>query len=352
MLSSIKTNKPTAIVFCRISRIPDEENGIMSLSSQEYAILRSLETRGENVYTTLKTVGSAYTVCVPQEQLLGILRHSRHKTVYVYEPNRLSRNTEVFDQIWTICKKQKHKIFVITMNRLFDSQNDLDYTNLQSEIVRAQTESYEMGRRISRTVQYKKSREPEWGYMRDDHDLIVPCQKERQISNLIRLLGTKDSLVSEITQLLHICGNTVGKEAFSLVEYSLSTYEELKVTKLPYGMGTKNIADTLKYYEVSRRGRLNWKISEIFAILNEKPITTPSRKRMRGYDTGMDDLANDFEILGKTNERRVPETPNHANQPSWIYLWYDPAIGLPPNVKLPDGMSLPSTPCELVIPKL
>jgi DNA-binding cell septation regulator SpoVG len=33
-----------------------------------------------------------------------------HNNLYVYEPNRLSRNTEVFDQIWTICKKQKHKI--------------------------------------------------------------------------------------------------------------------------------------------------------------------------------------------------------------------------------------------------
>ncbi len=359
MSALTKSIKPTAIIFCRISRIPDEENGVMSLSSQEYAILRALETLGVTVYISLKTVGSAYAVCNPQEQLMGVLRNSRHKTVYVYEPNRLSRNTEVFDQIWALCKKQKHKIFVVTMNRLFDSENDTDFNHLRSEIVRAQTESYEMGRRISRTYQYKKSREPEWGFKRNERDEIVPCEKENQINHLILLLGTKDSLVSEIRQLLHICGNTAGKEEFSLVEYSSSTYQELNVTKLPYGMGCKNIADTLKYYGVSRRGRLNWKTSEILKILNDKPTTAPSRKRMRGYDdTGVDNLADDFGILGKRVERteRVERVESVAaptvTQPSWIHLWYDPAIGLPPNVQLPPGMTLPTTPCEIVIPKL
>lgn len=332
--------KSLAVVFCRLSRLPDEARGIMSLDSQEFAILQALREHGIGVYMSIKTVGSAYTRCEPQHQLINVLKNSKNKIVYVYEPNRLSRNVAVFDEIAAVCVKNHHRIFVVTLNRMFE-----DMSELTPFIREAERESVEMGRRISRTAQFKKSREPAWGKMRDERDQIVDSPHEQEINQLIRLLGNTGSSVAEIASLIRRTGATEGKEAFALVEYDSHSTDEINVTHLPYGMYPKDIADTLKYYEVRHRKRLNWTTHEIVDILANKPTG-----RYQGYTATVDSLVDDFEILGESRER-VEEPRAEARQPQWLYLWYDPAIGLPPNVRLPPGMTLPSYPCELCIPK-
>jgi len=75
----------------------------------------------------------------------------------------------VFDKIMAACQKNHHRVFIVTMNSMFDG----NLNELRPFIVEAERESYEMGRRISRTAQYKKSREPAWGMMRNERDEIV-----------------------------------------------------------------------------------------------------------------------------------------------------------------------------------
>lgn len=346
--STMSRVKPIAIVFCRISRIPDEERGTMSLDSQEHAILRKLQEYGLGVYVSLKTVGSAYKTFEPLNQLLSVLRSSRNKVIFVYEPSRLSRSTIKFDEIWDVCKRNGHKIHVVSMDKTFDNTPGC-YETLREQIINAQRESYEMGRRIARTWEYKRSREPVWGKMRNEKDQIVDNFNEQEISRLICMLGTKGSSVREIANLIDVLG-AEGKEPFSLVEYSRGSCEDINVQNLPYGMSVTNIAETLKYYEIRHRNRLNWKPNEIFSILqNRNNRNSP----LRGYDINVDSLIDDFEILKKEETKGESKSEDKVEKSKeWIHIWYDPSIGLPPNIRLPSGMSLPNYPCELYIPKM
>jgi len=328
--------KSLAIVFCRLSRLPDDVRGIMSLDSQEHTILQALLAHGIGVYISIKTIGSAYHGCEPQRQLINVLKNSKNKIIYVYEPNRLSRNVAVFEEIVNVCRKNKHQVFVITLNRMFE-----DVSELRPFIADAERESVEMGRRISRSYEFKKSREPTWGKMSNGSNEIVDSPLEQGINHLVRLLGSKGSSVDEIAKMISQVGKTEGKEPFALVEYDRNSTVDVIVRNLPYPMSVKDIADTLKCYEVRHRKRLNWTRQEIVDILNSKPTGM-----YQGYDTNVESLINDFEVLG--TEVKCEE----ARETQWIYVWYDPTIGLPPNVRLPTGMKLPAHPCELCIPKL
>jgi hypothetical protein len=53
-----EAKKSVAIIYCRISRIPDGRNGVLSLDSQEAYIKNLIGNMG--VYSVLKNVGSAY----------------------------------------------------------------------------------------------------------------------------------------------------------------------------------------------------------------------------------------------------------------------------------------------------
>lgn len=327
--NAVKNVKSQAIIFCRLSRTPDEKRGIMSLDSQEYSILQAIP-KDMGIFMSIKTTGSAYRGCEPQRQLINVLKSSKNKIVYVYEPNRLSRNAKVFDEIATICNKNKHRIFVVVMNRMFE-----DFTELRPLIINAEREAYDMGQRVSRTYKFKKSREPAWGDMRNDRGDIVNNPHEQMINHLICLLGSPGSSVSEIASLLDKVGNTSDKEPFELVEYDRYSTVDLHVTHLPYGMSAKNIADTLKYYEVRHRKRVNWTTREISNIIRKNPklISEPESKEK---------VESSVQIKPSVG---IKET-------QWIHIWYDPIIGLPPNIRLPSGMSLPSHSCEMYIPKL
>ena len=330
-----RTSNQLAIIFCRVSRLQNEDNGtssipgVTSLSSQEFSICHSVEKHGVDIHTILKTIGSAYSKCLPQQQLIDVLNKTKNKIIYVYEPNRLSRNVEVFNQIWTICKKNKHNIYIVSLNTIFYHYNNNDYLKLIQEITKAENESIEMGRRISRSYQYKKSREPAWGKMRNEKDEIVDNDHEKQISRLIYLLGNKGSNVHEISNLINKVGNMKNKENFSLVEYSKHECKDINVTLLPYGMSITNIIETLKYYDIYRRNR-NWKRDEIFELCLNKE-----------YKQIKTEIEEENRIENKEQDKI-----------EWINIWYDPRLGLPPNVKIPSGMTLPNFPCQICIPKM
>ena len=258
-------NKPVAIVFCRLSRPPSKTHGIMSLASQQFSINHFREKFEMGIHAVLQSVGSAFSK--PQTDILNLMKSSKNKVVIVYEPNRLSRSVENFKKMWDVCRKNKHKIAVVTLDRFFDPEVAGDYEIMIHLITHAENESREMGRRISRTMQYKKSRETKWGFMRDvETDEIITNPREEKISQLIRLLGTAGSSIAEIRFLVEELGEAEGVEPFEIVECEGVDTKDI-TDRMPYGMDVHNIRETLKIYGIRHRKRLNWEAKEILDIL-------------------------------------------------------------------------------------
>jgi len=310
-------HKPVAIVFCRLSRPPSKTHGVMSLASQQFSINHFREKYEMGTHAVLQSVGSAFSK--PQTDILNLMKSSKNKVVIVYEPNRLSRSVENFKKMWDICRKNKNKIAVVTLDRFFDPAFDSDYDVLLQLIVQAENESRDMGRRISRTMQYKKSREPAWGFMRDEKDEIVENQREQKINSLIKLLGTAESSIAEIRFLVEELAEAEGVEPFEIVEHEGDKTTDVK-GRMPYGMDAANIRDTLKIYGIRHRRRSNWTTQEIIDIQN-----------------------------GRVQVSR--EAPIEERTQEWICVYYDPAVGLPPYIRIPPHMVLPTRACEIYIPK-
>ena len=262
----------SAIVYCRISRLGDPR--AMSLDSQEYAIKRWLETHNIGIFKTLKEIGSAYYRFKEKNDpsdLRRILSSCKDKTLVVFEPNRLSRNVDNFDDIFKICCRNRHSIAIISVNAFFDYRFKCNYEILREMIATAQEESAAMGRRISRTAAYKKSRETEWGKMRNEFDQIVDNPDELKVTRLINLLSTAGSSVTEIRDLVEETRTDMEAEPFELVEYETGvetgheTGLEDKVVEdvIPIGMSPANIEETFKIYGIRRR-RARWTAKDIF----------------------------------------------------------------------------------------
>ena len=341
-MASIATNnimkKNIVVIYCRKSRISDPSRGIMSMDSQKHAMeeyINKNEIGG--IYSVLQSVGSAYSQ--PQTDLLQLLRGCKKKILCVFEPNRLSRNLHNLKKIKDICVKNKHKIVIVTLNKMFDLSKICDYEMLYKLIDVARKESADMGARISRTYRYKKSREAPWGKMRNELDEIVDNPAEIKVSRLIKLLGTARSSISEISILIGALGNGT---PFELEEYGREGNNVLNSDLLPYPMSMANIADTLRIWGIRKR-KARWTTSDISAVLDSNSfIASPA--------PSVDDLCEDFEMVLNPRER-VEEVAVSVPQ-EWISIWYTPDFVLPPNVRLPEGMSLPSNACMLYIPKI
>lgn len=336
MMDIISKNKKIGLVYCRLSRIPDSKYGVLSLDSQEHAINECMTSHGITIFKCLKSVGSAFKL--PQNDLRDMLKGCKNKVLYVYEANRLSRNVRNFDEIWKICHKNKIHIFIANLKQLFRSDRLCDKQILLKLIEQAEKESRDMGARISRTYRYKKSKELEWGKMYKD-GLVVDCDFELKTSMLIKLLNTPGSSVLDIYKLIKEVGKTEGKDPFEIVMYDRTGKEEV-VSKLPFSMSLGQIEKTLQIYEVKKRSR-KWHKTDIVAVLNSNSV-----KPVDNFDT----LCNDF--TGAVSTRQEVKVEDSSKEQEWIGIWYDPDIGLPPHVKLPEGMQLPTIKTTLYIPKI
>ncbi len=326
------TSKNIGIVYSRIS-CSNDKNYNMSLDSQEYAIKRFLKDNAINIFKIFKEIGSAFSR--PQTDLKNLLKSTKNKLLVVFEPSRLTRNLRNFKEIYTICKKNKHNIAVVSLNQIFNTQISCNYEILFKLIQKAENESIELGNRIRRSIRYKKSKEAPWGKQYDSLNRLIDNVREIKIKKLIELLSTSGSKVSDIETIIKEIGNTKDKEQFEIIEYDKKG--ENKVSILPYEMSMKNILDTLYFYDI--KGRRNQKITtkHLHMIFNE------SNNKNIVNDDSIDFLCNDIESIGVSKE----QINIHKN---WVCIWFDPKIGLPEGITLPEGMDIPKVPCNLYIP--
>lgn len=338
------SSRNSAIIYCRLSRVPDADRGILSLDSQEYAIKEFITKLGLGIYSVLKNIGSAYKL--PQTELKNYISSCKNKVLCVADPSRLSRNITNFNNIWNICKKNGHKIGIATMDKVYDPNGEVDYIELLELIRNAERESFEMGRKISRTAQYKKSLEPDWGFKRREYDgKLVPNIEENEVSKLIKLLNTSGSSISQINKLVNKYGKMEGKDPFEIVECEkvwnevTKLYEQKLVDisdKLPYGMDIPNIEETLKIYEIRKR-KARWTRNDIWKVIRDHNIDVNKEE----------ELSDSFSVMSVNTNVEVEE-----KKVEWISIYYDPKYGLPPNVTIPEGITLPINPGYIMIPKV
>jgi DNA invertase Pin-like site-specific DNA recombinase len=330
-----------AIIYCRISKKSDES--VMSLDSQEYAIKNWLKGYNIDVFKILKEIGSAFYKFKHKNDisdLRRILSSCKNKILVVYEVNRLSRNIYNFKDIYNICKKNKHSIAIVNLNIIFDYRIKSNYQILFDMILSSQEESAAMGRRISRTIAYKKSRETSWGKMRNEFDEIVDNQKELKISELIKLLSTQGSSVHDIKKLVEELKTVEDIEPFQLVEYAYGKEDVNIEQTVNIGMTPKNIEETFRIYGIRKR-RSRWTAKDIRSILNGDSV-------IDNLFT-IDNLVNSMNVSRLLPSNIVNTTEKNKTQ--WISIWYDPENGLPPNIIVPDGMILPTTAMIIYLPK-
>jgi DNA invertase Pin-like site-specific DNA recombinase len=305
-------------------------NSSMSLDSQEEYNINFMKQNNLKLFKSFKDIGSAFSK--PQKDLKFILQSCKNKTIIVFDASRLSRNINNFSEIYKICKKNNHNIAISSMNMIFHIKITSNYEILYKLIEKSHQESIDLGKRISRSIQFKKQQELPFGQTRDNLGYIINNNHEIKILRLIYLLNTKKSSLTEIKRLLNTVGNTNKKEPFEIVEYDRFSSNTINSSYLPYPMSNKNIRDTLKYYEVRKRNKLlNWTFSDIEKFYNI--------------------YVNDF--LYKKDDIEIDELCKDINENNlkWFCIWYDPVIGLPPNIKLPEGMELPTVPSMLYIPQ-
>ena len=340
-MSTTTVAKPIAIVYCRISRMRD--SSVMSLDSQEFAIKNWLEGKNMGVFKTLKEIGSAFVrfkskPTSTHSDLKNMLNSCKEKTLVVYEPNRLSRNTANYKEIYDICVKNKHNVAIVTVDTVFDYRVTSNYQVLYDLIAAAQEESASMGRRISRTAAYKKSRLTEWGKIRNDRDEIVDNPAELKISRLINLLSTPGSSVYGIKELIQECRTNIEAEPFELVEFGLDEPDRDVVDKLPIGMYSKQIVEIFKMYGIKKR-KAQWTTLDVMRMSRNIPIV---------HNTfTVDNLTTSMEV-SRLNTPMLISLPNRVE---WINVWYNPSIGLPPNIILPDGFVLPTVSMLICLPQ-
>ena len=317
----------SAILYSRISKLPNNGNNgnngcvnnNMSLESQDHENRKFIQANNIKTFKSLKEVGSSYLK--KQHDLINILKNCKNKTLVVYEASRLSRNVRNFNEIYDICYRQKHDIAIVNMNKIFKHDVKSNYEILLKMIEKSENESREIGERISRTLKYKKSLELPWG----------SNELEKNITKLIHLLGGEKSSVKRIKDLIQKVGNIEGKEEFAIVEYSSGYigYDREIKDFLPYPMTIKEIIAVLNEYEIKKRNS-KFKPTDISDILNNDD------------NLGLDQLKID------SSEETIPI----KNNDRWICLYYDPNIGLPSNITLPEKFILPNEPMMLYIPRL
>jgi DNA invertase Pin-like site-specific DNA recombinase len=345
-MSTTTVSKPIAIVYCRLSRMRD--SSVMSLDSQEFAIKNWLEGKNMSIFKTLKEIGSAFVrfkskPTSTHSDLKNVLNSCKGKTLVVYEPNRLSRNTANYKEIYDICVKNKHNIAIVTIDTVFDYRVTSNYQVLYDLIAAAQEESASMGRRIARTAAYKKSRQTEWGKIRNDRDEIIDNPSELKISRLIKLLSVPGSSVYEIKALIQECRINMEAEPFELVEFGNDDPDRDVIHVLPMGMSPKNIVETFKIYGIRKR-KARWTTLDVIRVSSNIPIVNNTFT--------VDNLTTSMGV----SRLATPATPTPArtaerNATEWINVWYNPSIGLPPNVIIPDGFVLPTIPMLICLPQ-
>lgn len=223
---------------------------------------------------------------------------------------------------------------------IFDYRVSSNYQILFDMILNSQEESAAMGRRISRTAAYKKSRETSWGKMRNEFGEIVENQNELKVTKLIKLLSTEGSSVQDIKNLVEELQTIEDPEPFQLVEHTNGKDDVILEETINVRMTPNNIEETFRIYGIRKR-RARWTAKDIRSILNNNSVVDNIFT--------LDNLADSMSVSRLVPSNTVNTT--EQNKTEWISIWYDPENGLPPNIVIPDGMDLPTTAMTIYIPK-
>jgi len=259
--SKNKISNFDAIIYCRIST----SNQIFgtSLESQKLLCQNYCLKNNFNIKSTIIEIKSAKTMN-NQEALYTFINSNENLNLIVYDPSRLSRNLKDYVDFMDYCKK-KNIIIHFVQDELITS-NNLDCKKILSEIIDGESESKNIGLRVKRSINYRKSRGiykssiPKYGYLYNKKQLFVN-NEEQLIIKLIKNLYWGSSI------------NTINKMLFKITgdkhELYFITAPEEQVTHVEYGnMRIIDIVYFLNSIPISKRNK-SWNSAAISKIVNQ-----------------------------------------------------------------------------------
>ncbi len=356
----------TSIIYNRISTQPKNINinisntPYSSLESQQFANIQYANSKGMKIFQILSEVKSAYNS--KQTELKKLLSSCKHKNLFVTEVSRISRNCADFEEIANICIQNYHVIYISSSQSCFNLRNITDLYSMKNLVVQAENESRDIGIRIKRTYEMKKSKRDavgiiDIGYKYNGNGSVEIDEAQIAILRLIYLLSNSGSSIREISQLVNNLRQKCLDEPFEIVEYnptgySMSDDRIISDPVLPYPMSDSNIASTLNIYGIFRYENGKQTSYKWNAYQVELWFETSSKCDFVNLQL-CSNFSNQATISTNESSKDISMTTGGGGEEgevTWISIWYNPAIGLPPNIQIPAGMELPRDATTLYIP--
>lgn len=253
-----------AIIYARLSS--KTQNGL-SLESQKRVCENYCIEKNFNIIGTFFEVKSAKESS-NQAVLLDIIERYQNINIIVNDASRFSRN---FTQgVILLDKMLRKNIKLHCVDKNLVSSNNSDFKGIVSDFKDAETEIVNLGRRVRRSIAFKKSintyfpSTTQFGsrYIKDSTNKIIGIEKEPNEADIIDLIK-KLYYGSPSVEIENLLKKITGKSNHKIYDY----VNDIEIQEVKYGNLTKkNISEFLNYLDIFRRGK-KWTSNSISRVL-------------------------------------------------------------------------------------
>ena len=265
---SLNTN---TIIYTRIS----SKGQLLgtSINSQQMLCNEYCKDMKFNVLNCISEVSSAKEL-KKQKLLNNIIDNNSNINLVIYEPTRLTRNLNDYNNLILLCNKKNIVVHFVQNNLISSNMNDLQ--TISNSISNGELEIKILSERIKRGIQYRKSQNiftssiAKYGfnYIRKINPKngknikeLVKNEKEQLIILLIKQLYWGESIKTIQNNMFKITG--IKHEIYNIFD------EDENIKHIKYGnMSMSAIADFLNENKISRKNKL-WNVISVNKIISE-----------------------------------------------------------------------------------
>ena len=263
---SLNTN---TIIYTRIS----SKGQLLgtSINSQQMLCNEYCKDMKFNVLNCISEVSSAKEL-KKQKLLNNIIDNNSNINLVIYEPTRLTRNLNDYNNLMILCKNKNIVIHFVQNNLISSNMNDIQ--TISNSISNGELEIKILSERVKRSIQYMKSQNifkssiAKYGYKyirkinpQNGKNIkeLVKNEKEQLIILLIKQLYWGESLKTIQNNMFKITG--IKHEIYNTMD------EDENMKRIEYGnMSMSTIADFLNENKINRKNKL-WNSNSVSNIL-------------------------------------------------------------------------------------
>lgn len=262
-----KKNQQCAVIYTRISK--DKQVKGLSLESQFENCEKYCNNCNFEILHNYSEIVSARDMS-KQKKLLNIAENYSYTNIIINDVSRFSRNVK--DGVNFIDKLKRKNIVLHFVEKDLQSNNNIDYKTILSDLKDAEIEIDTLSRRMKRTIKFKKENKlytpstPKYGSKHtkilNDNRITIKVEINKVEQKIIQLINKMyyGSISKEIEDLLiELTGDK---------EHRIYDYEKnCEVSEVRRGnMTKKGIAEFLNYINIFKRGR-KWTSGMVSNIL-------------------------------------------------------------------------------------